>query len=118
MSRPESRKEAVNWASSERLHLELDEAWRETGIREWLRDTPPAPCRFASFDTRVDMPRLFTGSAATAIARRLDKLGFDRLSEPMSFLVDHRSRLEPGEVERARAWGADLAGRLTRDDAA
>lgn len=113
LSRPESRREAVTWASTDRLDLELDETWQETGIREWLRDAPPPPCRFASFDTRVDMPRLFTGSAATTIARKLDKLGFDRLSEPASFLVDHRSRLEPGEVERARAWGADLAGLLT-----
>lgn len=112
MSRPESREEAINWVTNERLHLELDDAWHETGIREWLRNDPPNPRHFAAFDTRVDMPRLFTGSAAVAIARKLGKRGVDRLGEPESFLVDHKSQLESGETERARAWGAELAAQL------
>lgn len=111
MSRPESRAEAKTWAASEKP-LDLDEAWHETGVREWLAGGPPRPHLFAAFDTRVDMPRLFTGSAAAVIDRKLAKVGGSRLSPPMSFLVDKDSRLEDGEIERARAWGAALTSPL------
>ncbi len=66
---------------------------------------------FAAFDTRVDMPRIFTGSAATAISTRLRKRGLRELVRPESFLVDKDSRLLAGELERAHAWGAALAPR-------
>lgn len=112
MSRPESRADAVTWTANEQLDLTLDEAWNDTGIREWLKGDPPNAHQFAAFDTRVDMPRIFTGSAAVAIDKRLAKLGAHRLSEPHSFLVDRNSKLEPGELERAQAWGAELAARL------
>ncbi|WP_194411003.1 flavodoxin family protein [Microbacterium cremeum] len=115
MSRPESRSDAVRWAANEQLDLQLDDAWHDTGIREWLKSSPPHVDHFAAFDTRVDMPRLFTGSAAAAIDRKLGKLGAHRLSDPRSFLVDRSSTLEPGEIDRARAWGAELAERLVPD---
>lgn len=112
LSRPESRAEAVVWARTEQKHLHLDDAFSESGVREWLADEAPRPHRFAAFDTRVDMPRLFTGSAAAAIDHRLAKAGGERLSEPMSFLVDRDSRLEPGQLDRAREWGAELGAKL------
>jgi hypothetical protein len=58
------------------------------------------------------MPRIFTGSAAAAIDRRLTKAGCERLADPMSFLVDRASRLVDGEIQRARGWGEELGMRI------
>jgi hypothetical protein len=112
LSRPETRAEAVVWAGNEQKHLTLDEGWSDSGIREWLADRTPHPRLFAAFDTRVDMPRLFTGSAAEVIDRRLAKAGGDRLSDPMSFFVDRNSALESGQTDRARRWGSELGVKL------
>lgn len=112
LSGPESRAEAVAWARNEQKHLHLDDGWNESGVREWLARGATRAHRFAAFDTRVDMPRLFTGSAAAAIDRRLVKSGGHRLSEPMSFLVDRDSTLMHGQIDRAREWGAQLAATL------
>lgn len=112
LSRPESRAEAVAWAGNEQKHLQLDDGWSESGIREWLAHTPSPARRFAAFDTRVDMPRIFTGSAAASIDRRLTKAGSERLADPTSFLVDRASSLVDGETERARKWGEELGARI------
>jgi hypothetical protein len=100
------------WAGNEQKHLKLDDAWSDSGVREWLDDRSPRPRLFAAFDTRVDMPRLFTGSAAGAIDRHLAKAGGKRLSEPASFFVDRNSALEPGQIDRARQWGSELGEKL------
>jgi hypothetical protein len=81
-------------------------------MREWLDDAPLEAELFAAFDTRADMPQIFTGSAASSIDRRLRSKGMARLAEPTSFLVDRENRLEEGEVERARAWGCELGEAL------
>ncbi|MBW9120815.1 flavodoxin family protein [Microbacterium trichothecenolyticum] len=112
LSRPESRAEAIVWADNEQKNLHLDDGWSERGIREWLAHTPSPARRFAAFDSRVDMPRIFTGSAAAAIDRRLTKAGGERFAGPMSFLVDRGSRLVDGEVERAHEWGGELGVRI------
>lgn len=111
LSRPESRADAANWVAKEEMHLELEPGFDQAGIREWLKSEPRAT-RHAAFDTRADMPRIFTGSAAAAIDKRLTKLGSERIAEPMSFLVDRKSHLMPGEIERARGWGVQLAALL------
>ncbi|MEV4689086.1 flavodoxin domain-containing protein [Microbacterium sp. LWH3-1.2] len=41
LSRPESRAEAVVWAGNEQKHLKLDDAWSDSGVREWLADGSP-----------------------------------------------------------------------------
>ena len=112
MSRPESRAEAVAWAANDQKHLRLDAEGSSSGVREWIAGGPPQARRFAAFDTRVDMPRIFTGSAAAAIDKRLAKTRSSRLSDPMSFLVDRTSALQAGEIERARAWGDVLGAEL------
>lgn len=112
LSRPESRVDAVNWAANEQMDLELEPEFDAPGIREWLKQYEPQVPRHVAFDTRVDMPRIFTGSAAAAIDRRMSKLGSRRLAEPMSFLVDRNSHLEAGEIDRAKRWGAELAAAL------
>ncbi|MFF1541548.1 flavodoxin family protein [Microbacterium sp. NPDC058269] len=109
LSGPASRREAESWAKDLGKHLTLEKGSRATGIREWIETGAPTASGFAAFDTRVDMPRIFTGSAATAISTRLRKRGMHELLHPESFLVDKDSRLLPGELERARTWGTALA---------
>lgn len=67
----------------------------------------------AAFDTRLDWPRLLSGSAADQIASRLSTLGTKVRGQPGSFLVDRVPELEPGELERAAAWAEHLAQTVT-----
>jgi hypothetical protein len=112
LSHPESRADAVRWAADERKDLTLEPGFDVLGVRDWLEDYDPRVARHVAFDTRVDMPRIFTGSAAGAIDRRLTATGSQRVAHPMSFFVDRDSHLEPGEVDRARRWGAQLVDDL------
>ena len=73
----------------------------------------------AAFDTRVRLPRMLSGSAAAAIARRLRRLGARVIHPEGSFIVTRPNpALEPGELQRARAWAAALAGAAPPDVAA
>ena len=63
----------------------------------------------AAFDTRLHWPRLLSGSAAEAIGRRLESAGARLVAAPESFIVSMKPALEPGELERAAAWGAGVA---------
>lgn len=112
LSRPESRADAAKWVMDDSKELQLEPRFEGPGIREWLKEFEPQVARHVAFDTRVDMPRVFTGSAAAAIDRRMTKLGSHRQAGPMSFFVDRDSHLEPGETDRARRWGSELAESL------
>ena len=112
LSRPSTRSEAARRAEDAARGLELDTSARGIGMREWLDDARLEVELFAAFDTRADMPEIFTGSAAASIDRRLRSEGIARLADPHSFLVDRENRLEEGEVERARAWGRELGAAL------
>lgn len=82
------------------------------GIREWLETASPgASLRFAAtFDTRVDKPRV-PGSAARKAARQLKKMGLTLVVAPESFFVDGvAGPLLDGELDRARRWGEALTG--------
>jgi hypothetical protein len=79
------------------------------GVREWSASVGPGPGAAAAFDTRIKGPVLFTGRASRKITRRLRHTGRSVVSVPESFLVDKTDRLVPGEIERGRAWGADLS---------
>jgi hypothetical protein len=83
-----------------------------SGMRGLLAALPPGGGRAAAaFDTCMSGP--LTGGARGAIARRLEWAGYRLLAEPETFLVEAvAGPLRPGEVERARAWGAALAGTL------
>ena len=79
------------------------------GIREWFRGLPKAAegSRGAAFDTRGDVRH--AGGAASGIARRLRRHGYQLIAEPAGFLVeDVEGPLREGEQDRARAWGASL----------
>lgn len=86
----------------------------DAGIRELIeaQPTPTLPVRAATFDTRVVSPRL-PGSAAKKALKRLVRLGFQPVAEPETFGVHgYGGPVAEGELERAHAWGAELAGSL------
>ena len=91
----------------------LPDATDEPGLRDWLADLPVvANAQAAAFDTRAHGPQVLTGTASHGIARRLRRHGY-RLLESESFLVEApEGPLAPGELERARHWGARLAKAL------
>jgi hypothetical protein len=84
------------------------------GIREFLtelhepnRDPPPLA---AAFDTLLRTRWFPTGSAARPAASQLVHHGYRLIAEPQHFYVeDARGPLVAGELERAFAWGTQLA---------
>lgn len=107
---------ALSSASTRRGALQRRGESRQAGrgIRGWLRSLPEADGRAAAaFDTRIDKPVFLVGSASRGIGRRLERRGHVLVSRPQSFLVvDMEGPLADGELDRARAWAATLAGAL------
>ncbi|WP_309617155.1 hypothetical protein [Salinibacterium sp.] len=108
LSRPATRTEARRRAEQSAATVTLDVEARGDGLREWLDQLVKGPQFFAAFDTRVDVPELFSGSAATKVVRRLEHLHSRELLPAESFLVDKANRLVDGELDRASAWGLAL----------
>jgi len=109
MSRPSTRESAAKETESPLVSSGI-------GVREWLETLePPAELPVAAaYDTHVDHPKLLRhlGSAATAIAKRLEKLGIDVVAEPEHFWVTGSlGPLREGELERARDFGQSVAER-------
>jgi hypothetical protein len=107
MSRPGTRAAAAKEVESPLVSSGI-------GVREWLDLLEPAAeeSAAAAFDTHVDHPRLLrhVGSAAAAIAKHLDSLGFEIAAEPEHFWVSGTlGPLADGELERARQFGRSLA---------
>jgi hypothetical protein len=80
-----------------------------TGVREWVEDLrlgkgQPA----ATFDTKVDRPRL-PGSAARAAERRLRDRGASVIGAATFQVSGAEGSLVTGELARARAWAGGLA---------
>ncbi|MGZ4179084.1 MAG: flavodoxin family protein [Solirubrobacteraceae bacterium] len=95
-----------------RSHLEAG-ATIEPGLRSWLHDlSPGAAHHAAAFDTRLDKSPRITGAAARGIARRLRRLGIDVVAAESFLVEDTEGPPKAGELERARAWGAELARSL------
>jgi hypothetical protein len=111
MSRPSSRRGAVQQSERSNGALVLESGATGPGLREWLAALhQPLPA--AVFDTRVDRPRMITGAAAPKITAALRRHGCRIVDKAQSFRVSPRgSVLVPGELERARAWGKQLATR-------
>lgn len=79
------------------------------GTREWLDSARSVDVRVAAFDTHVKKPNL-PGWASHAAERRLRKLGADVVTKAATFFVHgYEGPLYPGEIDRARAWGANVA---------
>ena len=69
----------------------------------------------ASFDTRYKGSTWIMGSAAAQAAKLLEKAGARLVAKPESFFIKgggpiERQGLEPGELDRAAAWGQAIAG--------
>lgn len=119
MSRPETR-------ASREQHLTSDEARDAAagepgadtgrGVREWLDqltglDGVPA----ATFDTRVGRP--VPKRAASGMAKRLRVAGCALVAAPQGFHVrGMHGPLVDGELDRATAWGRQVAGEAGRVD--
>jgi len=63
----------------------------------------------AAFDTRINWPRLLSGSAADGIAKRLREIGARLIEPDGSFIVNSQPALLAGEMQRARDWAAAIA---------
>jgi hypothetical protein len=79
-------------------------------LRAWLDGLPKGSGRAAAFETRISWsPR----GATSTIMKKLRRAGYERLSDDERFLVTGRyGPLKEGEVERARAWGAELVAKV------
>lgn len=86
------------------------------GVREWLASAElPAGLATAAYDTRGSHPKAVVrfDHASSSIEKKLAKLGGRRLAAAEHYRVaDIKGPLEPGELERARAWGVSLAEAL------
>lgn len=103
-TRTQAEKQATSPVLSEKL-----------GMREWLEESQPTSrsLKAAAFDTRIKGAEILTGSAAHGYEKRLHTAGYGVVAEPESFFIATKApqddALLPGEVERARAWGTELA---------
>ena len=76
-------------------------------MRSWLAALPPGQGRAAAFETRL---RWSPGGAASHILRGLEHAGYRPVGKGQRFIVTGTyGPLREGEIERARAWGAELA---------
>jgi hypothetical protein len=95
-----------------RSHLDPG-ATAEPGLRTCLHDLSPAAAHHAvAFDTRLDKAPWISGAAGRVIARRLRCLGIDVIATESFLVQDTEGPLKAGELERAWAWGAELARSL------
>jgi hypothetical protein len=117
MSRPPTRLAAHEAAAKPDSGLLLDPAADGPGVRDWLARLERRGGLGAAFDTRLDAPPIFTGSAATGIARKLRRSGVTAICRPESFLVTKKTELCAGETGRAREWGTQLSKLATASEA-
>jgi flavodoxin-like protein len=108
LSRPSSRREAVDAAVKSDGALTAEAGASGPGLREWLEEMT-IPVRVAVFDTRRPVPLGASGSAAKKIARRVKQRGHQLCDSPQGFLVTRDNHLVDGELRRAREWGEHLA---------
>lgn len=88
----------------------------DRGVREWLATAAASDLvEVATFDTRVGSVRHLPGSAAKAAGRDARRHHLGRVVATRSFYVaDMAGPLLEGELQRALAWGRELALRDAR----
>lgn len=106
MSRPRTRQSAGQQGAD-------PQAASHDGIREWVgRVSAPEGTMTATFDTKVVKPHL-PGSAASSAQRKLRHRGLTAATPPETFYVTGtEGGLVEGELERAKAWGAELSQKV------
>ena len=110
MSRPRTRQAAVQAATKPGSRLSVEPHADGEGLREFLSCSVGNGRRAAAFDTRVKSR--FSGRASAAINHLLARHGFEVIAAPQGFYVTRDNQLVDGELDRARAWGTELAQRL------
>jgi hypothetical protein len=76
-------------------------------MRSWLEALPEGHGAFAAFETGL---RWSPGGATSAISRSLEQAGYRSITKGQRFIVKGKwGPLRDRELERARAWGAELA---------
>ena len=112
MSRASTRKSAVEQAhKSGGPALEAGVTADGPGLRDWFGSLGQISAEAAAFDTRLGAPVMFTGRASKGIAKLLEQHGLTLIAEAESFLVTTDNELRPGEADRAREWGGQLAAK-------
>jgi hypothetical protein len=114
MSRPNTRKAAADGAAKPGSGLTLEPDATGPGVREWLAEHAGEVPAAAAFDTRIAMPAVLTGRASRKIANILRGKHVTLIAPPQSFLVTKQNQLLPGQLDRARAWAAELAAVAAR----
>jgi hypothetical protein len=109
MARPNAHQALAKDASSAKYGPVLA---GEESLRGWLERLPAGRTAAAAFDTRFAKPRWLTGSAATKIAQRLGRKGYEVVGTESFFVQGGGGPLADGERERAAAWGRALAANL------
>lgn len=110
LSRPNTRQDAASEAPGGSV---ISQGYL---LRDWLNDLtlPLGGIRFAAFDTKMVTSRL-PGSAAKAADKHLRHIGCRSIAFPHTFgVIGKTEGLAPGELEKAHAWGASLAGLVGR----
>jgi hypothetical protein len=90
---------------------------REFGLREWVAALPSGQHaeKMATFDTKVESMHNLPGSAAKGAAKAARRHGYEAAAKAESFYVrDVGGPLLDGEIDRARAWGRQLAASITQ----
>jgi hypothetical protein len=109
MSRENTRADAISKGASE--------GEQEFGLREWLSALPSGQHteKMATFDTKVKIMRHLPGSAAKSAAKAAHSHGYESVARAESFYVDDvDGPLLDGEIDRARAWGRQLAASMAK----
>jgi hypothetical protein len=109
MSKPNTRKGAPDYVRRPGSDLVLEPGANSgPGLGEWLDALDQPSVKAAVFDTRFKAPAVLTGRASKGIEKKLSSHGLMMVVTPESFLVNKKNHLLPGEIDRARAWGARL----------
>ena len=110
LSRPATRASAIEQGATH--------GRKELGLREWLGHLGRGAHSelVAVFDTRVDKARRLPGSAATKAAKAAHALGYAPAGKNSFYVRDTAGPLLPGELARAKAWGAHLALETSQRD--
>jgi flavodoxin len=109
MSRTSTRGDAINQGAHE--------GEREFGLREWMAALPAGQHteKIATFDTKIESMHHIPGSAAKGAAKAARRHGYESAAKAESFYVhDVDGPLLDGELDRARAWGRQLAASITQ----
>jgi hypothetical protein len=109
MSRPRTREAAAEAAHKPETAVSLEPDAEGPGLREWFASLGRVEAHAAAFDTRLQAPAVLSGRASRGISQRLRRHGMTLVTEPESFLVSKENHLLPGEEQRAREWGRQLA---------